>query len=273
MAIVLLGNNVVQKHESRRLIQVDNVMVLEINIPGFGGIRIEHVVFDLNGTLAVDGHIPQSTRERLRVLAGRVSLVVMTADTHGTLDQVIGDLPVKAQRIAGAIGASEKRALVEMLGAQQTIAVGNGRNDVEMLEAAVKGGKDKVGVLGVTVLTSILNEDLESAGFRKIFYDDLTRLVIKRAGMAKQAGCKGIVCSALEVRMIKETFGQDFIAVTPGIRPGWDVHGKNDQRRVTTPARAIENGSDYLVIGRPIRDAKDPKDAAVRIAEEIETVL
>lgn len=142
-----------------------------------------------------------------------------------------------------------------------------------MLEAAVKGGEDKVGVLGVTVLTSVSNTDLESAGFRKIFYDDLTRLVIKRAAMAKQAGCKGIVCSALEVKMIKETFGQDFIAVTPGIRPGWDTGGKNDQRRITTPSRAVEDGSDYLVIGRPIRDAKDPKDAALRIAQEIETVL
>jgi orotidine-5'-phosphate decarboxylase len=142
-----------------------------------------------------------------------------------------------------------------------------------MLEAAVKGGKDKVGVLGVTVLTSVSNEDLESAGFRKIFYENLTKLVIKRADMAKQAGCKGIVCSALEVKLIKKTFGQDFIAVTPGIRPEWDAGGKNDQRRVTTPSRAIENGSDYLVIGRPIRDAKDPKDAALRIAQEIETVL
>lgn len=142
-----------------------------------------------------------------------------------------------------------------------------------MLEAAVKGGEDKVGVLGVTVLTSVSNTDLESAGFRKIFYDDLTRLVIKRAAMAKQAGCKGIVCSALEVKMIKETFGQDFIAVTPGIRPGWDTGGKNDQRRITTPSRAVEDGSDYLVIGRPIRNAKDPKDAALRIAQEIETVL
>jgi orotidine-5'-phosphate decarboxylase len=142
-----------------------------------------------------------------------------------------------------------------------------------MLEAAVKGGKNEVGVLGVTVLTSVSNEDLESAGFRKIFYDDLTKLVIKRAAMAKQAGCKGIVCSALEVKLIKETFGQDFIAVTPGIRPDWDAGGKNDQRRVTTPSRAVENGSDYLVIGRPIRDAKDPKDAALRIAQEIETVL
>ncbi|MGB2930106.1 MAG: orotidine-5'-phosphate decarboxylase [Desulfobacterales bacterium] len=142
-----------------------------------------------------------------------------------------------------------------------------------MLEAAVTGSKDKVGFLGVTVLTSILNEDIQSAGFKKIFYNDLTKLVIKRATMAKEAGCKGIVCSALEVKMIKETFGQDFVAVTPGIRPDWDTGGKNDQRRVTTPSRAVQDGSDYLVIGRPIRDSKDPKEAVVRIAEEIETVL
>ena len=142
-----------------------------------------------------------------------------------------------------------------------------------MLEAAVKGSNDKVGVLGVTVLTSVSNEDVKSAGFKKIFYEDLTRLVIKRAIMAKKAGCKGIVCSALEVKIIKETLGQGFVTVTPGIRPDWDVGGKNDQQRVTTPARAIEDGSDYLVIGRPIRDAKNPRAAAVRIAEEIETVL
>lgn len=142
-----------------------------------------------------------------------------------------------------------------------------------MLEAAVTGSKDKVGVLGVTVLTSVLNEDIQSAGFKKIFYDDLTKLVIKRAAMAKEAGCKGIVCSALEVKMIKETFGQDFVAVTPGIRPDWEAGGKNDQRRVTTPSRAVQDGSDYLVIGRPIRDAKDPKEAAARIAEEIQAVL
>jgi orotidine-5'-phosphate decarboxylase len=73
--------------------------------------------------------------------------------------------------------------------------------------------------------------------------------------------------------MIKETFGQDFVAVTPGIRPDWNAGEINDQRRVMTPSRAVENGSDYLVIGRPIRDAKDPKDAALRIAQEIEIVL
>ncbi|MBW2604485.1 MAG: orotidine-5'-phosphate decarboxylase [Deltaproteobacteria bacterium] len=142
-----------------------------------------------------------------------------------------------------------------------------------MLEAAVSGAKGRVGVLGVTVLTSISSEDIKAAGFRKPFYEDLTRLVIERADTAKSAGCAGIVCSGREVRMIKKIMGQDFIAVTPGIRPIWDEVGKHDQKRVVTPSIAVKNGSDYLVIGRPIRDANNPKEAALRIAEEIEAVL
>jgi orotidine-5'-phosphate decarboxylase len=142
-----------------------------------------------------------------------------------------------------------------------------------MLEAAVAGAGGRVGILGVTVLTSISGEDIKAAGYRKPFYEDPTRLVVERAAMAQSAGCAGIVCSGQEVRMVKKTFGRDFIAVTPGIRPLWDDVQKNDQRRVATPAAAIENGSDYLVIGRPIRDAENPNAAALRIAEEIETVL
>jgi orotidine-5'-phosphate decarboxylase len=142
-----------------------------------------------------------------------------------------------------------------------------------MLEAAVSGAGGRVSVLGVTVLTSISGEDIKAAGFKKPFYEDLTRLVAERAAMAQSAGCAGIVCSGQEVKMIKQTFGRNFIAVTPGIRPLWDETKQHDQRRVATPAMAIENGSDYLVIGRPIRDAKNPRAAALRIAEEIETVL
>ena len=142
-----------------------------------------------------------------------------------------------------------------------------------MLEAAVEGAKGQVGILGVTVLTSVASEDIKASGFRDMFYDDMGRLVVKRAAMAKAAGCTGIVCSGLEVKIVKERFGRNFIAVTPGIRPEWDMTGKHDQRRITTPARAVSDGSDYLVIGRPIRDATDPKAAAVRIAHEIETVI
>ncbi|MBW1746869.1 MAG: orotidine-5'-phosphate decarboxylase, partial [Deltaproteobacteria bacterium] len=108
-----------------------------------------------------------------------------------------------------------------------------------MLEAAVEGAKGRVGILGVTVLTSVASEDIKASGFRDMFYDDMGRLVVKRAAMAKAAGCTGIVCSGLEVKIIKERFGRDFIAVTPGIRPEWDVTGKHDQRRITTPGRAV----------------------------------
>ncbi|MEJ2655954.1 MAG: orotidine-5'-phosphate decarboxylase [Desulfobacterales bacterium] len=142
-----------------------------------------------------------------------------------------------------------------------------------MLEAAVSAAGGRVGVLGVTVLTSISGQDIKAAGFRKPFYEDPSRLVLERAATAQSAGCAGIVCSGREVKMIKNTFGRDFIAVTPGIRPLWDNMEKHDQQRVATPAMAIENGSDYLVVGRPIRDAKNPKAAALRIAEEIDTVL
>lgn len=141
----------------------------------------------------------------------------------------------------------------------------------EMLKAAVSGAKGKVGVLGITLLTSISSADIENAGFETQYCSDISKLVLKRAKMANDAGCKGVVCSGLEVMMIKKSFGKEFIAVTPGIRPLWNLSAKDDQKRITTPADAIKNGSDYLVIGRPIRDAKNPVDAAIMTAEEIES--
>ena len=143
----------------------------------------------------------------------------------------------------------------------------------EMLEAAVAGSKGKVGVLGVTVLTSVSDKDLLAAGLRPEFASNMSMLVMQRAAAARDAGCSGVVCSGLEVGMIKEKFGEGFIAVTPGIRSSVGSMKKDDQRRITTPARAIQNGSDYLVIGRPIRDAKNPQEAVVRITEEIEAAL
>jgi len=142
-----------------------------------------------------------------------------------------------------------------------------------MLEAAVEGSGGKVGILGVTVLTSVSKEDINAAGFREEFSSDISKLVLQRAAYASEAGCTGIVCSGLEVEMIKAKMGKDFVAVTPGIRPLWEGIKKDDQQRITTPASAVQNGSDYLVIGRPIRDANDPREAAIRIAEEIEAVL
>ena len=91
--------------------------------------------------------------------------------------------------------------------------------------------------------------------------------------MAKAAGCDGVVCSGLEVAKVKTEVGSEMIAVTPGIRPAWSLVNQDDQKRIVTPADAIRNGSDYIVIGRPIRDAKDPAEAARKVADEIASTL
>ncbi|MEA3416358.1 MAG: orotidine-5'-phosphate decarboxylase [Thermodesulfobacteriota bacterium] len=143
----------------------------------------------------------------------------------------------------------------------------------EMLKAAVAGSKGRTKVLGITVLTSVSNDDILAAGLRPEFASNMSMLVMQRAAAARDAGCSGVVCSGLEVGMIKERFGEGFIAVTPGIRPSAGSIKKDDQQRITTPARAIQNGSDYLVIGRPIRDANNPEEAVIRITEEIEAAL
>lgn len=142
-----------------------------------------------------------------------------------------------------------------------------------MLEAAVEGAGDRVHVLGVTVLTSVSSQDLVEAGYRNAYSTDLQQLVIKKAAMAKKAGCAGIVCSGQEVQTVKIALGSDFQAVTPGIRPAGEKVAADDQARVVTPAMAIERGADYLVIGRPIRDAGDPVTAARAIADEIQGAL
>lgn len=139
----------------------------------------------------------------------------------------------------------------------------------EMLKAAVDGAEDKVSVLGVTVLTSMSADDLKADGFAKEITDDLSRLVLQRAATAKDSGCKGIICSPLEAGRIKKELGKDFLTVTPGIRLSDNTVAGDDQRRAATPAAAIQNGADHLVIGRPIRDAADPVAAIATICEEI----
>lgn len=142
-----------------------------------------------------------------------------------------------------------------------------------MLEKAVAGGQGKTGVLGVTLLTDNDSAMVEASGFKDQYIEDPQKLVMLRAKMAQDAGCKGIVCSGKEVAKIKQSFGKSFIAVTPGIRPEWTLLENDDQKRITTPGQAVTLGSDFIVIGRPIRDAKDPALAAQKVQQEIESVL
>jgi len=167
------------------------------------------------------------------------------------------------------IPATVFRAMTGVAELGATFATVHCGENLAMLKAAVEGGNGKVGVLGVTVLTSVSGQDIMDAGFRPEYGNNLSSLVMKRAEMAKAAECIGIVCSGQEVSTVKNRFGGEFIAVTPGIRPLWDGISADDQQRITTPAQAVLNGSDYIVIGRPIRNAKYPQTAAKRIAEEI----
>jgi orotidine-5'-phosphate decarboxylase len=104
-------------------------------------------------------------------------------------------------------------------------------------------------------------------------YRNIDKMVLHRAAMAQKAGCTGVVCSGLEVRQIKAHCGAGFLSVTPGVRPVAGGDRKDDQRRVVTPAMAVSGGADYIVVGRPIRDAADPVAAAKQIAAEIDEGL
>jgi orotidine-5'-phosphate decarboxylase len=178
------------------------------------------------------------------------------------LDLKLHDIPVTVERAM--------RGIAELPVALTTVHCGENR---AMLEAAVSGGGGKVDVLGVTVLTSVGPSDLRDAGFAEAVAGDVGRLVLHRAAMAKAAGCSGVVCSGREAGLIKSRFGRSFMAVTPGIRPASGKTAPDDQKRIVTPSRAVSDGADYLVIGRPIRDAADPAAAADRIAGEIDGIL
>lgn len=135
---------------------------------------------------------------------------------------------------------------------------------------AASSGLAATQFLGVTVLTSTDASAMQAAGW----YDPhitVEALVLRRAALARDAGCAGVVCSANEARAIKTQFGPEFVVVTPGIRPAWAAVPGDDQRRANTPAQAIAAGADFLVVGRPIRDAQDPVEAVERIVEEIST--
>jgi len=120
-------------------------------------------------------------------------------------------------------------------------------------------------VLAVTMLTSMAEGDLPVAGA-----PSPSEMALDLAVKAKQYGLNGVVCSGLEVAAVKASCGADFIGLTPGIRPA--SSGGDDQRRVVTPARAVANGSDYLVVGRPVTGAASPRAAALAIIEEMRSV-
>jgi orotidine-5'-phosphate decarboxylase len=136
-----------------------------------------------------------------------------------------------------------------------------------MRTAVLARGSASLKLLGVTVLTSMDEADLAAAGYA----GSVSALVAARAADARAAGMDGIVASPAEATAIRAIVGPDMAIVTPGIRPAGSAAG--DQKRIATPASAIGAGADYLVVGRPVTGAPDPKRAADDIVAEIETAL
>ena len=131
------------------------------------------------------------------------------------------------------------------------------------MEAAAKE-KGDLKVLAVTALTSLDRGDLDDLGFKC----DVRELVLSRAKRALQIGCDGIVSSGLEVSMLRGELGHKLLVITPGIRPV-DNREDDDQKRVVSVEMAFQNGADYIVVGRPIRDADNRKAMAEKIQEQI----
>ncbi|WP_027180176.1 orotidine-5'-phosphate decarboxylase [Maridesulfovibrio bastinii] len=161
--------------------------------------------------------------------------------------------------VKGAV-RSATRAGADMLslhalgGERMAIAAREGRS-----EAAVEG--DGPLLMAITILTSMSEEDLPFP-----IPNGLGESVLDLALASSQAGLDGIVCSGLEVESVKKRCGNDFLCLTPGIRP---AQASDDQRRVVTPAQAVRNGSNFLVVGRPVTQADDPKKAAADIIRDM----
>ena len=157
-----------------------------------------------------------------------------------------------------------RRAVANLRGRGITFATVHGNQ--AMMEAAARE-KGEVKILAVTALTSLDRGDLDDLGFSC----DVGRLVLSRARRAIEAGCDGVISSGLEAQALKSEFKDRLLVVTPGIRP---VENRaDDQKRTVDVAQAFANGADYIVVGRPIRDAADPRAAAQAVQATIATIF
>ena len=212
------------------------------------------------------------TADKARALADRLGDSVsfyklglelfMSGEAFGLLDALAGrgkkifldlklfDVPAT---VAGAVRNLKGRGV--------TFATVHGNQAI--MEAAA-GAADGFGILAVTVLTSLDRGDLDDLGFQC----DVEALVLSRARRALAAGCAGVVSSGLEAQLLRAGVDDRLIVVTPGIRPV-ENRPSDDQKRVVSVADAFANGADYIVVGRPIRDAADPRAAAEAIQATI----
>ena len=190
-----------------------------------------------------------------------------TPDYFALLDWLLArDKRVFADLKLYDIPATVGRAVRQMAASGAHFLTVHGERSI--LEAAAENKGDRLQVLAVTVLTSMDRSDLEAMGVTL----DVASLARQRALQAMTAGCDGIIASALEAESLRGALGPDALIVTPGIRAGGKAGG-DDQKRVASPGNAIRWGADHIVVGRPIRDAADPYQAAADFQREIAAVF
>jgi len=163
------------------------------------------------------------------------------------------------------VPATVGRAVHRLASRGVTFATVHGNQGI--MESAAEA-KDELKILAVTALTSLDRGDLEDLGFQC----DVRELVLSRARRALQAGCDGVIASGLELPALRAALDDRLMVITPGIRPV-DNRPEDDQKRVVTVAQAFTDGADHIVVGRPIRDAPDPRRAAESIQESIADIL
>ena len=200
-------------------------------------------------------------------LTYKVGMQLYTAEGPGIVRELVDSgrrvfLDLKYHDIPNTVAAAVREAAGLGVSMLTIHAAGGGK----MIHAAVEAARSvnpALMVLGVTVLTSMDEQDLEKVGVRGHVSDQVLRL----AGLALTSGCQGVVASALEASELRAELGKHFLIVTPGVRPAGKDRG--DQSRVVTPTQAIAAGATYIVVGRPITDAANPGAEARAILEQM----
>lgn len=198
--------------------------------------------------------------------------LILSGGTGGNGLDLVGELVDQGKRVfldakLLDIGNTVERSVARVaeLGASFLTIHGHDR---KTMQAALAGrGTNNLKILAVTVLTSLTSEDLIDQGISVDLSSAPANLVLHRAKLAREAGVDGVISSGQEAAGIREATASDFLIVTPGIRlPGSDA---GDQQRIMTPQRAISSGADYIVVGRPINSASDPRSAAASFVQQI----
>jgi len=226
--------------------------------------------------VSLDTPNPDRAASLVEALRGRVGgfklgKEFLAAEGPRVARRIVGEQPlfldVKFHDIPNTV-ASALRAIARQRPAIVNVHASGGAAMMRAGAAAVRDAAAELDVaapwlVGVTVLTSLDEDDLKQVGQRGPIADQVVRL----AGLAQECGLDGVVCSPREIRALRKACGPGFKLIVPGIRPSWANAG--DQKRIMTPGEALSEGADILVIGRPITASDDPRAADDRIAAEI----